>query len=72
MSNNFAFGGVNTSLIFRRWDGDIRTAGGEPTSRVGGMGMSTRLRSLSGLASLLIVMTWRAASGRCGARRMRP
>ena len=20
MSNNFAFGGVNTSLIFRRWD----------------------------------------------------
>jgi 3-oxoacyl-[acyl-carrier-protein] synthase II len=22
MSNNFAFGGVNTSLIFRRWDGD--------------------------------------------------
>jgi 3-oxoacyl-[acyl-carrier-protein] synthase II len=22
MSNNFAFGGVNTSLIFRRWRGD--------------------------------------------------
>jgi 3-oxoacyl-[acyl-carrier-protein] synthase II len=22
VSNNFAFGGVNTSLIFRRWDGD--------------------------------------------------
>ncbi|MDN5923701.1 MAG: beta-ketoacyl-ACP synthase, partial [Xanthomonadales bacterium] len=20
MSNNFAFGGINTSLIFRRWD----------------------------------------------------
>ena len=21
MSNNFAFGGINTSLVFRRWDG---------------------------------------------------
>jgi len=21
MSNNFAFGGINTSLIFKRWDG---------------------------------------------------
>jgi 3-oxoacyl-[acyl-carrier-protein] synthase II len=21
MSNNFAFGGINTSLIFRRWQG---------------------------------------------------
>ena len=22
MSNNFAFGGINTSLIFRRWSGN--------------------------------------------------
>jgi 3-oxoacyl-[acyl-carrier-protein] synthase II len=22
MSNNFAFGGINTSLIFRRWNGN--------------------------------------------------